>query len=106
MFLQTGGPGGQSVDRGRDHLCHLRVLHGELHKGPGRGLGMECKAGMMQRPERITLLVIGSLLGAIPVIGILPPQIGPSGPCPVHQLTAAYRIMFVKNRMVRDDQAK
>jgi CDP-diacylglycerol---glycerol-3-phosphate 3-phosphatidyltransferase len=33
------------------------------------GLGVQCKAGMMQRPERITLLIIGSLLGSIPVVG-------------------------------------
>jgi CDP-diacylglycerol--glycerol-3-phosphate 3-phosphatidyltransferase len=34
------------------------------------GLGMECKVGLMQRPERITYLAIGTLLGSIPKIGI------------------------------------
>ncbi len=34
------------------------------------GLGIECKIGLMQRPERMTYLAIGSLLGAIPGIGI------------------------------------
>jgi CDP-diacylglycerol--glycerol-3-phosphate 3-phosphatidyltransferase len=33
------------------------------------GLGMECKVGLMQRPERITYLAIGTLLGSIPRIG-------------------------------------
>jgi CDP-diacylglycerol--glycerol-3-phosphate 3-phosphatidyltransferase len=33
-------------------------------------LGFECKIGLMQRPERITLLVMGSLLGSIPVVGL------------------------------------
>jgi CDP-diacylglycerol--glycerol-3-phosphate 3-phosphatidyltransferase len=70
------------------------------------GLGMECKAGMMQRPERITLLVIGSLLGAVPVIGILLLKLVLLALALSTNLTAAYRIMFVKNRMVRDDQAK
>jgi len=71
-----------------------------------QGLGMECKAGMMQRPERITLLVIGSLLGAIPVIGILLLKLVLLALALSTNLTAAYRIMFIKNRMFRDDQAK
>jgi phosphatidylglycerophosphate synthase len=33
------------------------------------GLGVECRNGIMQRPERITILIVGSLLGAIPLIG-------------------------------------
>jgi CDP-diacylglycerol--glycerol-3-phosphate 3-phosphatidyltransferase len=33
------------------------------------GLGVECKKGIMQRPERITFLIIGSFLGAIPAVG-------------------------------------
>jgi CDP-diacylglycerol--glycerol-3-phosphate 3-phosphatidyltransferase len=70
------------------------------------GLGMECKAGMMQRPERITLLVIGSLLGSIPVVGILLLQLTLLALAVSTNLTAAYRIMFIKNRMFRDEQAK
>jgi CDP-diacylglycerol--glycerol-3-phosphate 3-phosphatidyltransferase len=34
------------------------------------GLGIACKVGLMKREERITYLAIGSLLGAIPKIGI------------------------------------
>jgi CDP-diacylglycerol--glycerol-3-phosphate 3-phosphatidyltransferase len=34
------------------------------------GLGIECRVGLMQRPERITWLAVGSLLGAIPKYGI------------------------------------
>jgi CDP-diacylglycerol--glycerol-3-phosphate 3-phosphatidyltransferase len=34
------------------------------------GLGIECKVGLMQRPERMTYLAIGSLLGSIPKIGV------------------------------------
>ncbi len=70
------------------------------------GLGMECKAGMMQRPERITLLVIGSLLGSIPVVGILLLKLVLLALAISTNLTAGYRIMFIKNRMLRDDQAK
>ncbi len=34
------------------------------------GLGIECRVGLMQRQERMTYLALGSLLGAIPGIGI------------------------------------
>ena len=70
------------------------------------GLGIHCKAGMMQRPERITLLVIGSLLGAIPVVGIVLLKLSLLALAISTNLTAAYRIFFIKNRMLRDDQAK
>src|SRR3990170_7313647 len=30
------------------------------------GLGIECKVGIMQRPERMTFLVLGAILGAVP----------------------------------------
>jgi CDP-diacylglycerol--glycerol-3-phosphate 3-phosphatidyltransferase len=33
------------------------------------GLGVDCTVGWMQRPERVVLLIIGSLLASIPVIG-------------------------------------
>ena len=70
------------------------------------GLGLECKAGMMQRPERITLLVIGSLLGSLPAVGVLLLQLTLLVLAVSTNLTAAYRIMFIKNRMLRGDQAK
>jgi len=70
------------------------------------GLGLECKTGMMQRPERITLLVIGSLLGSIPVAGILLLKLTLLALAISTNLTAAYRIMFIKNRMLRGDQDK
>ncbi len=34
------------------------------------GLGLVCKVGLMQRPERMTYLAIGSLLGSIPKMGV------------------------------------
>jgi CDP-diacylglycerol---glycerol-3-phosphate 3-phosphatidyltransferase len=68
-------------------------------------LGIECKAGIMQRPERITLLVIGSLLGAVPGVGVFLLKLVLLALAVSTNLTAAYRIMFVKNRMFRNDQA-
>ena len=70
------------------------------------GLGVECKAGMMQRPERITLLVLGSLLGSIPAVGIPLLKLVLLALALSTNLTAGYRILFVKNRIFRDDQAK
>lgn len=35
------------------------------------GLGVGCKIGFMQRPERIILLIIGTLLGSIPFVGMI-----------------------------------
>ena len=70
------------------------------------GLGMECKSGMMQRPERITLLVLGSLLGSIPVVGILLLKLVLLALAVSTNLTAGYRILFIKNHLPRDDQAK
>lgn len=32
-------------------------------------LGVDCKVGWMQRPERVVLLIIGSLLASIPLVG-------------------------------------
>ena len=34
-------------------------------------LGVECKNGIMKRPERITFLITGSFLGSIPAVGPL-----------------------------------
>jgi uncharacterized protein (DUF2062 family) len=50
--------------------------------------------------------VIGSLLGAIPVIGLLLLKLVLLALAISTNLTAAYRIVFIKNRMVSDDQAK
>lgn len=35
------------------------------------GLGVACNKGIMQRPERITFLIMGSFLGSIPIMGLL-----------------------------------
>jgi hypothetical protein len=51
-------------------------------------------------------LVIGSLLGSIPVVGIVLIKLTLLALAVSTNLTAAYRILFIKNRMRRDDQAK
>jgi CDP-diacylglycerol--glycerol-3-phosphate 3-phosphatidyltransferase len=70
------------------------------------GLGMNCKGGLMQRPERITLLIIGSLLGSIPVAGPMILKFTLLVLAVSANLTAIYRIIFIKNQLFSETQAK
>ncbi|MBU2498682.1 MAG: CDP-alcohol phosphatidyltransferase family protein [Proteobacteria bacterium] len=70
------------------------------------GLGLECKKGLMQRPERITLLIIGSLLGVIPVIGSLLLRLSLLVLAVSTNLTAIYRIIMVRRHFVRGNGAR
>ena len=66
------------------------------------GLGLECKVGLMQRPERITWLAIGSVLG-----GIIPNHgtvviIGTIWFIAVlANVTVIQRIVFIRNELKR-----
>jgi CDP-diacylglycerol---glycerol-3-phosphate 3-phosphatidyltransferase len=68
------------------------------------GLGVQCKAGMMQRPERITLLIIGSLLGSIPVAGAVFMKLTLVVLAVSVNLTALYRMFYVKNRLAHGNE--
>jgi CDP-diacylglycerol--glycerol-3-phosphate 3-phosphatidyltransferase len=70
------------------------------------GLGIECKKGMMQRPERITLLVIGSLLGSIPKVGPVLLTITLLILAISSNLTALFRVFFIRDQLLRNDQVK
>jgi CDP-diacylglycerol--glycerol-3-phosphate 3-phosphatidyltransferase len=70
------------------------------------GLGLECKKGMMQRPERMTLLVIGSLLGSIPKVGPVLLTITLLILAISSNLTALFRVFFIREQLLRDDQVK
>jgi CDP-diacylglycerol--glycerol-3-phosphate 3-phosphatidyltransferase len=70
------------------------------------GLGMDCKRGLMQRPERITLLIIGSLLGSLPVAGPMILKFTLVVLAFSANLTAIYRIIFIKNHLFSETQAK
>ena len=63
------------------------------------GVGIECKSGLMQRPERMVLLIIGSLLGSIPGIGILLMKCTLLVLAVSTNMTALYRIWTVRNRL-------
>ena len=70
------------------------------------GLGLECKKGLMQRPERITLLVIGSLLGSIPKVGPALITITLLILAISSNLTALFRVFFIRDQLLRNDQVK
>jgi 8-oxo-dGTP diphosphatase len=68
------------------------------------GLGVECQIGMMQRPERITLLVIGSLLGSIPMIGPLMMKCALLILAITSNFTAIHRIYYVRNHISSENK--
>jgi CDP-diacylglycerol---glycerol-3-phosphate 3-phosphatidyltransferase len=70
------------------------------------GLGVQCKAGMMQRPERITLLIIGSLLGSIPVAGAVFMKLALLVLAVSVNLTALYRMFYVRNRLAHGNESQ
>jgi CDP-diacylglycerol--glycerol-3-phosphate 3-phosphatidyltransferase len=68
------------------------------------GLGIYCKGGWMQRPERITLLVIGSLLGSCPVVGHFLMELTLLLLAALSNFTALQRIMYVKKQLLNENQ--
>jgi CDP-diacylglycerol--glycerol-3-phosphate 3-phosphatidyltransferase len=69
------------------------------------GLGIDCKVGWMQRPERITLLIIGSLLASIPVIGPFVMKLTLLLLAVLSNFTALQRMIYVKNQLLRKTHA-
>jgi len=67
-------------------------------------LGVDCKIGLMQRPERITLLIIGSLLGSIPVAGIILIKSTLLILAVLTNSTAIQRILHVRKELLRENQ--
>jgi phosphatidylglycerophosphate synthase len=71
-------------------------------KARAEGLGLECKGGFMQRPERIVLLVIGSLLGSIPVVGLFLMEFILFLLALLSNFTAVQRILHVKKQLSKE----
>ena len=63
------------------------------------GLGVECRKGIMQRPERITFLIIGSFLGAIPAIGLVLLKITLDILAVLTNATAVSRIVYTRREL-------
>ena len=63
------------------------------------GLGLDCNIGIMQRPERITLIVLGSFLSVIPGIGPLIIKTTLFILAVSTNITAIHRILYVRNQL-------
>lgn len=75
-------------------------------KARAEALGLECRVGLMQRPERLTLLIIGSLLGAIPGIGLTLIKATLLLLALLSNVTAIHRVLYVRNQLAREKQAE
>ncbi len=68
------------------------------------GLGMDCKIGLMQRTERVILLVIGSLLGSLPFIGLVLLKLALFALAVSSNITAIHRIVYIRNQFQKETQ--
>jgi CDP-diacylglycerol--glycerol-3-phosphate 3-phosphatidyltransferase len=67
-------------------------------------LGIDCKIGLMQRTERMILLIIGSLLGSFPFIGLILLKIALFLLAISSNITAIHRIVYVRNQIRKETQ--
>ena len=65
-------------------------------------LGLECKVGWMQRPERLTLLILGSLLAGLPLVGLTLMKLTFLALALTANFTAVQRLIHVRNQLVRN----
>jgi len=68
------------------------------------GLGVDCDVGLMQRSERIVLLIIGSLLGSIPMIGPILLKATLIVLAILSNFTAIHRMVYVRNQLLKENQ--
>jgi CDP-diacylglycerol---glycerol-3-phosphate 3-phosphatidyltransferase len=66
------------------------------------GLGIECKIGFMQRPERMVLLIIGSLLAPLPTVGLWIMKVCLFLLALLSNFTALQRIIHVKKQLIKE----
>jgi CDP-diacylglycerol--glycerol-3-phosphate 3-phosphatidyltransferase len=99
---------GAFFDSTLDRYSDMFLLIGlAYHFAGGRVfLGLNCKGGLLQRPERITLLIIGSLLGSLPAVGAIILKFALLVLAVSANLTAIYRIIFIKNHLFSETQVK
>jgi CDP-diacylglycerol--glycerol-3-phosphate 3-phosphatidyltransferase len=70
------------------------------------GLGINCKIGLMQRSERMVLLIIGSLLGSIPLIGLFLMKATLLTLAVSTNITAIQRMRYVRHQLLQEKQAQ
>ncbi|GJL77796.1 MAG: CDP-alcohol phosphatidyltransferase [Nitrospinaceae bacterium] len=89
-------------------LVIILALSGSLMvsytRARAEGLGVDCKVGWMQRPERITILVLGSLLSGLPSMGHFIMAGTLLIIAVLSNYTAVQRILHVKNQLAKKNQ--
>jgi CDP-diacylglycerol--glycerol-3-phosphate 3-phosphatidyltransferase len=108
VLFGTEGGGGVGVQSWWAVVFVIAALAGSFMVSYTRAraetLGFECKIGLMQRPERITLLVIGSLLGSIPVVGLSLVKATLLVLAVSSHITAIHRMIHVRSQFLRENQ--
>ncbi|MBW2095812.1 MAG: CDP-alcohol phosphatidyltransferase family protein [Deltaproteobacteria bacterium] len=66
------------------------------------GLGLECTIGFMQRPERMVLLIIGSLLASLPTVGLWIMKVCLFLLALLSNFTALQRMIHVKKMLLKE----
>jgi CDP-diacylglycerol--glycerol-3-phosphate 3-phosphatidyltransferase len=67
-------------------------------------LGLNCDVGLMQRPERITVLAVGTALGVIPVIGGVLVKSTLLILAILTNLTAIQRILYIRSQFFKESK--
>ena len=70
------------------------------------GLGVDCNVGWMQRPERMTLLIIGSLVGSAPVIGPILMKLTLLLLAVLSNFTVLQRMVYVRKQLLKKNQVQ
>lgn len=91
-------------------VCIIMAIAGSFMvsytRARAEALGLDCRVGLMQRPERLTLLIIGSLLGAIPAIGLILIKSTLLVLALLSNFTAIQRIIYVRNQLLEENEVQ
>lgn len=91
-------------------VCIIMAIAGSFMvsytRARAEALGLDCRVGLMQRPERLTLLILGSLLGAIPAIGLILIKSTLLVLALLSNFTAIQRIIYVRNQLLRENEVQ
>ncbi len=108
MLLHGNSPDTQGLQSPLTVLFIILAVTGSIMvsytRARAEGLGVDCPVGWMQRPERIVLLIIGSLFGSIPVIGHFIMTLTILLLAVLSNFTALQRMAYVKKQLLNENQ--
>ena len=85
------------------HILIILAVAGSIlvsyTRARAEGLGLECKVGIMQRPERMTFLAVGAILGAIPHTGHFTMILALWFIAVLANVTVIQRIIYIRNQL-------